>query len=526
MCDDDESPPRPDIPDAPGGPSRRDFLRSSAALAAGAAAAQLLPGQVAAQPRTASREDAEILGRLNEDPKRRILLTGGTVISVDEDVGDFLEADVLIEGKKIRAVGPNLGAAGRDGAARVIDATGMILVPGFVDCHRHSWEGQIRGIIPNGNIGDYLAITHRGMAPYYRPHDMYVGNYATAVGCIDAGITCIIDNSHNSRSPAHSDAAIKALFDSGIRAVHASGRPQFGEWEEQWPEDLRRLKREFFASDDQLVTLRMFAALDIALYQLARELDLWVTTEFSGGAQSEALLQQVYDAGLLDERTTLNHAGNISDRYWDLIREVGIKVNITPRSDSQYLLGRGIPPINTALAHGVRPGLSVDNEISYSTDMFTEMRVLFHFQRGLVHNRAFHGVENPPAPLTVRDCLEFATLRGAENAGLADKVGTLTPGKEADILLIGAEDLNTMPLNNAIGTVVSHATNRNVDAVLIAGAVRKWRGKLVGVDVDRLRREVHASRDHLATASGLWEPSDILGHGPVAEPASRAEAGV
>jgi cytosine/adenosine deaminase-related metal-dependent hydrolase len=140
----------------------------------------------------------------------------------------------------------------------------------------------LRRIIPNGDIGRYMATTHQGFALHYRPRDMYVGNLVTALGCIDAGITCIIDNSHNSRSPAHSDAAIQALFDAGIRAVHASGAPQNGTWDRQWPQDLERLQKQFFSSGDQLVTLRMFSGLDRANWAVARRLGLRITSEFQG----------------------------------------------------------------------------------------------------------------------------------------------------------------------------------------------------------------------------------------------------
>src|SRR5207249_11156178 len=195
-------------------------------------------------------------------------------------------ADLLIEGKKISAVAPDLGAAAQGGDAVIIDAGGTILIPGMIDCHRHAWEGQIRGVIPNSaTIGDYMGATHRGFAPYYRPEDMYIGNLATALGCIDAGITCFIDNSHNSRSSAHSDAAIQALFDSGVRAVHASGAPQSGDWDKQWPQDLVRIQKQFFASEDQLVTLRLFSALDRSNFAFARRLGLRITTESNGGAR-------------------------------------------------------------------------------------------------------------------------------------------------------------------------------------------------------------------------------------------------
>ena len=265
---------------------------------------------------------------------------------------------------------------------------------------------------------------------------MYVGNLITALGCIDAGITCMIDNSHNSRSAAHSDSAVKALFDSGIRAVHASGAATFGDWDQQWPQDLARLQREFFSSEDQLVTLRLFSrGLTKADWQTADRLGLWLSIDGAGRDNSADILQQFKAEGLLNERRCINHGYGLSDAAWRLIRDAGMSVNACPRSDTQWALGPGTLGLQDALNHGIRPGLSVDNETSYSTDMFTEMRVAFHLQRWGAHQAAARKEADPPAPLKMRDLLEFATIRGAENAALQGKVGTLTPGKEADIVV-------------------------------------------------------------------------------------------
>jgi cytosine/adenosine deaminase-related metal-dependent hydrolase len=475
--------------------SRRDFLKSGAAgLAAAGLASDWLPGAVS----PGGNQGDETLDRLagaKGDHKHRILLKGGTIISMDPAVGNFAKGDLLIEGKKIAAVSPNLRAD-----AETIDATGMILIPGFIDPHRHSWEGQLRGLNPNAvTITDYNAYTHQGFGPFYRPHDIYVGNLATALGCIDAGITCIIDNSHNSRTAAHSDAAIQALFDSGIRAVHASGAPQFGDWDHQWPEDLVRLQQQYFSSDDQLVTLRMFSGANQANWEFARRLGLWVTSEGSGGATLPVLA----GLGLMDERHTFNHMGGTSEQNWRIIHDAGATVDVCPRSDPQYGLSDGIPALQAALDHGMRPGLSVDNETSYSTDMFTEMRVAFFFQRGVRRNGISKGLPNPPAPVTVQDMLEFGTVRGAACAALLHKVGTLTPGKEADIVLIRAEDINTMPLGNAFDTVVQQAHAGNVDTVFIAGKARKWRGKLVDVNLRKHREMVLKSRQYLFDKRGF-----------------------
>src|SRR5215468_2640555 len=464
--------------------SRREVLKA-ATLAAGSAALALAAGTAGAQ--AGGDGDAATLERLlaANPATRRVLLKGGTILSVDPAVGNFAQGDILITGRTIAAVGRDLGAAAQDGNAIVVDAAASILIPGMVDCHRHSWEGQLRAIIADSaTIGEYMAATHQGFAPFYAPDD------------IDAGITCFIDNSHNSRSAAHSDAAIKAVFDSGARAVHASGAPTFGEWDQQWPQDLERMARQYFSSDDQLVTLRIFSrGLVRTDWENARRLGLWVSMD-GAGRDAAALLADFKAAGLLDDRRAINHGTGLSDVAWELIRDAGLAVNVCPRSDSQWALGPAAMGLQDALDHGVRPGLSVDNEASYGTDLFTEMRVAFHLQRWTVHEAAMRK-EKTPALLKVHDLIEFATIRGAGNAGLAKKIGSLTPGKEADIVVIRSGDINTMPLTNAASTVVSYAHAGNVDAVFIAGAPRKWRGRLVGHELKKIQQMVQDSRDRL-----------------------------
>ncbi|HET9833141.1 MAG TPA: amidohydrolase family protein, partial [Vicinamibacterales bacterium] len=412
---------------------RRDVVKTGAALFV-SAVAPLAPAPVLAQTPPAA-DDAGTLDRGSRQPvglAQHVFLRGGTILSMDQTVGDFVSGDLLIEGKKIVGVAPS-GQLKAPPNAQVIDATNTIVIPGFVDAHRHSWEGQLRRIIPDGAIGEYMATTHNGFARYYRPHDHYVGNLITALGCIDAGITCVIDNSHNSRSAAHSDAAVQALIDSGIRGVHASGAPQTGEWDRQWPQDLERLQKKFFTSTDQLVTLRMFSAMDRGNWALARRLGLRITTE-SNAAGPE--FEQFWNEKLLGPDNTFNHCQNWPDAVWQRVRDAGATVNVCPRSDSQYALGEGVFALQKALDHGLRPGFSIDNEVSYGTDMFTEMRVAFYIQRALATYRKTRGDTKAPGLIGVRQILECATLGGAACAGLIDKCGSLTPGKEADIVTI------------------------------------------------------------------------------------------
>ena len=479
--------------------SRRDVFKTGAALFV-SAVVPLAPAAALGQAPPGG-EDAGTLDRAWRQPvapTQHLFLKGGTIVSMDPKIGDFASGDVLIEGKKIAAV----AAAGQLKAppnAQVIDASNTIVIPGFVDAHRHSWEGQLRRIIPDGAIGEYMATTHNGFARYYRPHDHYVGNLITALGCIDSGITCVIDNSHNSRSAAHSDAAVQALIDSGIRGVHASGAPQTGDWDRQWPGDLERLQKTFFTSTDQLVTLRMFSGMDRTNWALARRLGLRITTESNAAGRE---FEEFWNEKLLGPDNTFNHCQGWPDAVWQRVKDAGATVNVCPRSDSQYALGEGVFALQKALDHGVRPGFSIDNEVSYGTDMFTEMRVAFYVQRAMATYRKTNGDAKASALVGVRQVLECATLGGAACAGLIDKCGSLTPGKEADIILIRTDAINLYPSNHALGTVALAADSRNVDTVIIGGRIRKQRGVMTGVNLEKYRQLADESRQYLFSKAG------------------------
>src|SRR5262249_10364796 len=187
---------------------------------------------------------------------------------------------------------------------------------------------------------------------------------------------------------------------------------------------------------------------------------------------------------------------------WQWVRESGGTVNVCPRSDPQYGLGEGIPAFQKALDHGIHPAFSIDNETSYGTDMFTEMRVAFNIQRAMATYRRSTGDSSAPAVVSVRDVLECATVNGAANAGLLDKCGSLTPGKEADIVMIRTDDINLYPSNNAIGSVVAAADVRNIDTVIIGGKIRKLRGKMVGVNMEKFRQMADESRNYLFEKAG------------------------
>jgi cytosine/adenosine deaminase-related metal-dependent hydrolase len=456
------------------------------------------------------RDDADAAALLDRLRQRGadtpVLLRGATVVTMDPAVPDLAAGDVLIRGSAIEAVGADLSAEAGDGV--IVDLAGMILMPGFVDGHRHCWQNQLRHLICDAGIDEYIAMTHGTTALHYRPTDMYVGNLVTLLGALDAGFTTVLDFSHNSRSRAHSDAVFAAYQEAGIRAVHTSAPPNAGQWEEQFPDDLFRLRDTYCAGAGALTTLRMGIDLRrvrpvLELMRFARDGGFAITFDGVMGPPSSAEVEEVGAAGALGPDVTLVHATDMSTVAWRHIADAGTQVTLAPTSDEQLGLADGVPPVQRALDHGIRPSLSVDVEISLSNDMFTQMRCVLLTQRMQATQRRYAHDPEAPAFIANRDVLEFATARGAAAVGLGAVTGTLTPGKQADIVAVRAEDVNNLPLNNAVATIVQGCDTRNIDTVLVGGTVRKWGGALVGADLDRLRAMAYESRDHLAARAGF-----------------------
>ncbi len=447
------------------------------------------------------RRDAEALAALLQaDSDRAVVITGGTLLTQDPRLGEIEGGDILVHDGKIVDVGHGLVHKVPD--AVVVNARGMIVIPGFVDSHVHAWEGQLRAAEPILDFAGYLGFTAFGHGPNYRPHDNYAGTLITALVALDAGVTTIVDNSHNSRTPDHSNAAVEALMDAGIRGVHASGVP-FGATLAHWPGDVERLRSEYFTSEDQLLTLRLFDVFPSPdLWQVARDLDLWMSHEMGAHVDGlEDVLTDLHAKGLLNEKHAFNHCYDMSEESWRLIAGSGGAVNVCPRSDAAFGLGSSFPPVDTMRRFGLRPGISGDNEISYGLSPFADMQALLNGHRGRTFQKAAAGEQDVPEHLSPADVLEYATLGGAANAGLEGRIGSLSPGKAADIVLIRATDVNTAPLTNALATVTAFAHAGNVDTVLVAGRVKKFRGELVGYDMARITDMVESSRDFLLAAA-------------------------
>jgi cytosine/adenosine deaminase-related metal-dependent hydrolase len=198
----------------------------------------------------------------------------------------------------------------------------------------------------------------------------------------------------------------------------------------------------------------------------------------------------------------------MSDMSWGKVRDAGAGVSLA--TPIEMIMRHGMPPILKTLSLGISPSLSVDVECTLTADMFTQMRTTMALQRAFVNQMALETGNPPDLPelLTTRDVLRFATMEGARDLKLDHKIGSLTPGKEADIVLLDAEAINVTPLNVVPGAVVSLMERSNVETVIVAGKVLKWRGRLLNVNLNRLRRQLENSRDFLFDAAGI--PQDLF----------------
>jgi 5-methylthioadenosine/S-adenosylhomocysteine deaminase len=455
---------------------------------------------------------------------KRTLIRGGTVLTVDPALGDLPRGDVLIEDDKIAAVQPDLGSVD----AEMIDADGFIVIPGFVDTHRHTWEAAIRGCAPNATLDAYFVEILDTFAPAYQPEDVYASNLAGALECLNAGITTLVDWSHINNTPEHPDAAIRGLQEAGIRAQYAYGSANTS-LADYWftskiaipSDDVRRIRETYFSSDSGLLTMALatrgpgFCTDDVVRteWAMARELGIPITLHIAMGrlAGKWAMVKQLDALGLLGPDTTYIHCCYFLEEEWRRVADTGGTISIAPQIEVQ--MGHGHPPTWKSMEYGLRPSLSIDVVTTAPGDMFTQIRSAFGADRERALAKAWEENTDPPPMLTARDMLQIATLNGAHVAGLEARTGSLTPGKQADVVLIDARALNVAPVIDPVAAVTLCADVSNVDTVFVDGAVRKRGGKLLA-DTNRAREQVEAARDRLmqrtearrtAAASGAAE---------------------
>jgi cytosine/adenosine deaminase-related metal-dependent hydrolase len=536
---------------------RRDFLKTAAATGTAAGL-----GLFAARPAAADGPGApEDSGR----PGRRYVIRNGYVMTMepgtqgqDSPFGEFIEGDVLVEGKKIKAIGKNLHV----GNAAEIDARGKVVMPGFIDTHHHQAWTPIRSSIPDSilindftgtasaeqnyaiNVLGFGAAPARpGFAEHYTPDDVYIGELFGGLSQLDAGVTTVHDISQIHHSKEHSLEAIRALRDTGRRAkfgfFESAGGIDGGKW---YPSGANFLRNNVLSSDDSLVTMVMGGEVYLGnattrqSWTIGRDLDLQIAAHILSPFGIRPILDQLAgvspdvkdDSGAdlsgieIGADNLFVHMTGMSDAAWEKVATVGAKVSIA--FPIEMNMRHGIPPIlkmqqlKAKFGIDFEPSLSVDVETNMTADFFTQMRSAMTMQRMVVNQKILElGTFSPPftsqwplAPypadipplLNARDVLRFATINGAKHLRLDGKTGSLKVGKEADIIILDGNHLNVFPMNNVPGAVVTMMERTNVETVIVAGTVRKWKGQLLDVDLRRLRRQLENSRDALYSAVG------------------------
>ncbi|TXS48544.1 hypothetical protein EAO75_16550 [Streptomyces sp. uw30] len=443
-----------------------------------------------------------------------LLISGGHVVTLDPGIGDLPQGDVLIRDGIITAVGPAL--APQVPGTRVVDARGRLVIPGLVDTHRHLWQGALGGHTGQVSLTGYSGAVIADLAPRYTPEDLYAGTLWGALQALNAGITTVADWAHNLSTPEHADANVRALHDSGIRAVFLYGGPGpdglgfFGAPAPRHPADARRLQAEHFPRGIN-GRLRMGLALrgpsfttpeatrdDFAF---ARDLGLPISVHV-GMAGFPGAVVALDKLGLLGPDVNHAHAAQLSDREFGLIADSGGSISLSPSVDMLMALGT-YPATGHALARGIPAGLSVDTTTGSGTDLFTEMRLALAAERSRANasavsrNEAVESVE-----LNQRDMLRLATLDAARVWHLEDEVGSLTPGKRADVAVVDMRPPHLDGFGDPVTTLVMGAGTADIEMVVVGGQVVKADGMLTGAIAGRARELMHESRANLRDRTG------------------------
>ena len=431
------------------------------------------------------------------------VLRGGWVVPMTPGRDPFV-GDVLVEGDRLLAVGEPVP----DGAAEVVDCRGRIVLPGLVDSHRHLWQSALRGIAADWTLGQYFARLRGQLGGRFRPEDIYAGTLLGAVEALDAGVTTVVDWSHNLNGPEHADAGWQALTDAGGRAVFAYGATNeqaLGRDPSPHTDDVRRLRAGVGADDAARVTLGMavrgpeFSAMETAEadWALARELGLPVTVHVGGGLRGAGgQVGELARRGLLGPDTTYVHCNMLADAELDAIAEAGGRASVAPEVEAN--MGHGPVATTRLRARGIPTGLSVDVCTNVGGDLFGAMRTALALARGAAHEAALAmGETLDRVPLTAAEVLAMATIEGARAIGLDDRIGSLEPGKQADVLVLRADAPNLAPVTDPVAATVLAAGVQNVDAVMVAGRWVKREGRFCARDVRGVVELAQRSHDHL-----------------------------
>lgn len=464
---------------------RRTLLRGTTALAAAA----IVPRNTHAQAQPAAL------------PARgEFVVRGAYVLTMDPAIGDLPSGDVHVRNGSIVAVAANVAAPG----AEVIDGKGMICMPGFVETHWHLWTSSLRPVMINDDPGrGYFPVTSR-LGPHYAPEDSYRNVRYGLAEALSAGVTTVHNWAHNVRSPAHADAELRAMRDAGLRGRFSYGTPQ-GAANDQPMDlaDLARVKREL--AGDPMLTLgicsrnvgrdpnpmRGNVSMELAQKEWggARELGVPITLHTSGPSPVSLLDEWK----LLGPDVQLVHPLLTTPEERAILKARGSSYSTSPVGESRRPASAGVIQLAELLESGVKVSMSIDHITTNSCDCFGCMRMLYSLHQHRVGNRV---------ALTTRRLVQLATIDGAQDLGVADKVGSLTPGKRADLILVRTTDINMVASGDPYDALVTQAQPSNVDTVVADGRILRRKGEFTSLDFAKVLKESRESAAGLRQKAG------------------------
>ncbi len=457
------------------------------------------------------------MGAQGEEPGRPLVFRRGTIVTMDDARQVLPEADLLVVGQRIEAVGPSLAVP--EGTLEV-DAAGGILMPGMIDTHRHMWQTAMRGYGADWTLTQYFVWYYLEHGRLFRPEDVYAGNLLSALESLEAGVTTTVDWSHGLQTVDHAEAALDALEAVPGRFVLAYGNIQAGPWE--WstrPEFADFVKRRIPVGDDMLGFQLAFDVTgdpsfpERAAFEVARELGVRVTTHAGvWGATGDDGIRLMHDHGFATPGTIYVHAATLSHDSYHRIAATGGVVSVA--TESEQSCGQGYPPTWALRSHGIPVSLSMDTSVWWSADLFSAMRATLGADRAREHLEAHaKGETVTHCHLRAEQVVEWATRGGSRALGLDGLVGSLEPGKKADVVLIKNGSSPAMfPLLNPYGHIAFQAQRGDVHTVLVNGRLVKHEHRLVGVDLASARRAVESTVEHLR--SSLGEEAWVKGMNP------------
>ena len=455
----------------------------------------------------------------------KLLIKNATLLTIAPG-WNATTGDILIDDDTISSVGPAARTLSAN-ADEVIDATGMIALPGLVNAHVHLWQAGLRGIAGDWTLGQYFGSMLASLAAHFTPQDLYLGNLFGALAQLDAGVTTAFDYCHNLTTPDHADRAVDALQESGLRTVFGYGTAfdNLGAWyfdsKLPHPADARRMRVARLADDSARVTMALAPRgpdfndiqVSVADIRMARELGVVASMHTGAGALGSAQrgIARLNEAKMLGPDVSFVHGNMISADAFKAAADAGSAIIVTPEVEMQ--MGLGFPATGKIVAAGGMPALGTDIASAVGDGLFAQMRIALQMQRALDNAEALsRGEESQTLSLSARDMLTFATLGSARAIGLEKRIGSIEAGKQADIVLLRTDRLGMFPINDPVAAVMLHACSADVDTVVVAGRTLKRNGALVNPPSKQYRHAMIASAHRILETAAQQSKAPAQAH--------------